>query len=211
MLSLLCIYTKLQDLITKMPEVVPLFSKPVFISNVESLQFDLSSVEWIENYGNYTSKSKNIIAEIASEEVIEKILNCLYDYFYGIQCVTQSSQINITESWLNKTEPGQYHHRHWHPNSILSGVVCISNEGNSGALTFITSNYDTLEFETTSANIYNSKSWSYVPKANDVILFPSSVEHLVEKNTSEYPRITLSFNTFVSGKINSLPFTSLHI
>lgn len=194
-----------------MPEVVPLFSKPVFLSNVDSLQFDLASVEWIENYGNFTSKSKNILLEIASNEVIQKILDCVHDYFYGIQCVTQSSQIKITESWLNKTEPGQYHHRHWHPNSIVSGVVCISNEGNSGALTFITSNYDTLEFETTGANIYNSKSWSYVPKTNDVILFPSSVEHLVEKNTSEHSRITLSFNTFVSGKINSLPFTSLNI
>ena len=194
-----------------MSEVVPLFSKPVFLSNIDSLKFDLTSVEWIENYGNFTSKSKNILAEIASKEVIEQIINCLYDYFYGIQCVAQSSQIYITESWLNKTEPGQYHHRHWHPNSIVSGVVCIANEGNAGALTFITSTYDTLEFETTNANIYNSKSWSYVPKTNDVILFPSSVEHLVEKNNSEHSRITLSFNTFVSGKINSLPFTSLNI
>jgi uncharacterized protein (TIGR02466 family) len=180
-----------------MPEVVPLFSKPVFLSNIDSLSFDLTSVEWIENYGNFTSESKNVLEKIATKDVTEKILDCLYDYFYGIQGVNQSTQIHITESWLNKTEPGQYHHRHWHPNSIISGVVCISNEGNSGALTFITSNYDTLEFETSHANVYNSKSWSYTPKTNDVILFPSSVEHLVEKNNSEFARITLSFNTFV--------------
>lgn len=194
-----------------MPEVVPLFSKPVFLYNIENLKFDLTQVEWIENYGNFTSKSKDVISTITTKDVEEKILECLYEYFYNIQGVKSTTQIFITESWLNKTEPGQYHHRHWHPNSIISGVICISNEGNSGALTFITSNYDTLEFETSHANVYNSKSWSYTPKTNDIILFPSSVEHLVEKNISEHSRITLSFNTFVSGKINSLPFTSLQL
>lgn len=194
-----------------MPEVVPLFSKPVFLYNIDNLKFDLTQVEWIENYGNFTSKSKDVIPTITTKDVEGKILECLYEYFYNIQGVKSTTQIYITESWLNKTEPGQYHHRHWHPNSIISGVICISNEGNSGALTFITSNYDTLEFETSHANVYNSKSWSYTPKTNDIILFPSSVEHLVEKNISEHSRITLSFNTFVSGKINSLPFTSLQL
>lgn len=194
-----------------MSEIIPLFSKPVFVHNLDRLDFDLSSVEWIANYGNFTSKSKNILTDVASKETTNKIQDCLMDYFHGILQVKEQTNIYITESWLNKTEPGQFHHRHWHPNSIISGVVCLSNQENSGALTFITGTYDTIELEISQANLFNSKQWSYVPKVNDIILFPSSLEHLVEKNTSDFSRITLSFNTFVSGQLNSLPFTTLKI
>ena len=34
----------------------------------------------------------------------------------------------ITQSWLNITKPGQFHHSHYHSNSIISGVFYISTE-----------------------------------------------------------------------------------
>ena len=34
----------------------------------------------------------------------------------------------ITQSWLNITKPGEYHHEHSHANSIISGVFYISTE-----------------------------------------------------------------------------------
>ena len=107
----------------------------------------------------------------------------------------------VTESWFNKTEKGQSHHRHWHPNSILSGVVTLSGDADSGHLKLITSQYDTLEFQVVDASIYNSKSWTFQSTAGNIIIFPSNVEHLVEPYHGSEPRITLSFNTFVKGKI----------
>ena len=32
----------------------------------------------------------------------------------------------ITQSWLNVTKPGEYHHKHYHSNSLISGVFYIS-------------------------------------------------------------------------------------
>ncbi len=32
----------------------------------------------------------------------------------------------ITQSWLNYTETNQYHHKHQHPNSLVSGVFYIN-------------------------------------------------------------------------------------
>ncbi len=194
-----------------MADLIPLFCKPVYVNHVPQLNFDISNVEWIQNYTNFTSKSRNILPEIANVETIQLIYQTLSEYFYGLLGVNESTELYITESWLNKNTSGQHHHRHWHPNSIISAVICLSAVEDSGALTFITSAYETMEFEVAHANVYNSKSWSCNLKPNDIVLFPSSVEHLVEKNNSQTERITLSFNTFVKGKINTLPYTSLVI
>jgi uncharacterized protein (TIGR02466 family) len=194
-----------------MADLIPLFCKPVYVNHVPQLNFDISNVEWIQNYTNFTSKSRNILPEIANVETIQLIYQTLSEYFYGLLGVNESTELYITESWLNKNTSGQHHHRHWHPNSIISAVICLSAVEDSGALTFITSAYETMEFEVAHANVYNSKSWSCNLKPNDIVLFPSSVEHLVEKNNSQAERITLSFNTFVKGKINTLPYTSLVI
>jgi hypothetical protein len=37
---------------------------------------------------------------------------------------------------------------------------------------------------------------------NEVIVFPSKAQHEVLEYTGETPRITLSWNTFIRGKIN---------
>ena len=42
----------------------------------------------------------------------------------------------ITQSWLNITKPGEYHHEHSHANSIISGVFYISTEEDD-KITFI--------------------------------------------------------------------------
>lgn len=194
-----------------MADLIPLFSKPVYVANNSNLKFDISAVEWIQNYTNFTSKNRNILPSIADANTIGHLQQAIADFFYGVLGVQQSTEIYITESWLNKNLPGEHHHRHWHPNSIISAVVCLSATEDTGALTFITSAYESIEFETTQANVYNSKSWSIKLKPNDIVLFPSSVEHLVERNSSDTERITLSFNTFVKGNINNLPYTALEL
>jgi uncharacterized protein (TIGR02466 family) len=124
---------------------------------------------------------------------------------------SQQTEIYITESWLNKTEKGQSHHRHWHPNSVISGVVYLAGDPESGHLRFITSQYNTLEFEIAETNIYNAKSWASPGIPGSIILFPSNLEHLVDEYQGDIPRISMSFNTFVKGKINNLPLTRLSV
>jgi hypothetical protein len=36
----------------------------------------------------------------------------------------------ITQSWLNYTETNQYHHKHEHPNSLVSGVFYVNDMKN---------------------------------------------------------------------------------
>lgn len=192
-----------------MPELIPLFSKPIYISSIDIDPLDLSEIDWAKNFNNSISKNQNILSHDKFSAVLSCLSTNINDYFYGVLGVAQQTEIFITESWLNKTEKGQSHHRHWHPNSIISGIIYLQGDEKSGHTKFITGQYDLLEFEITQPNLYNSKSWSIEPIRNRVIIFPSNLEHLVEEYTGEIPRITLSFNTFVNGTINSLPLTRL--
>jgi uncharacterized protein (TIGR02466 family) len=187
----------------------PLFSKPVFKTPIDIGNIDLSNIKWAMNYQNWISESQTIFNDPAFHQLAENAFNGVCEYFYGIMQAKEEVQICFTESWLNKTEKGQSHHRHWHPNSILSGVIYLDTEGDTGRTRFITSAYDTIEYGINESNLYNSRSWSVTPEKGSMILFPSNVEHLVDAYQGETPRISLAFNTFVRGNINDDPLTRL--
>lgn len=189
----------------------PLFSKPVFKAPVNISGLDFSQVKWAKNYNNWISESQRVIEEPQYAQFAESVFQNIYEYFHGVMQVKSGVEIYITESWLNKTEKGQSHHRHWHPNSVLSGIVYLDSQGETGRTKFITSNYDTFEFGMNDSNLYNSKMWSVVPEVGSMLLFPSNVEHMVEAYDGDTPRITMAFNTFVRGEINSDALTRLSV
>ena len=108
----------------------------------------------------------------------------------------------ITQSWLNVTKPGEYHHNHSHSNSLISGVFYISTEEDD-RLTFTDPNVkvkELIKFELKEYNIWNSVNWFFPSMTNELMLFPSWLEHQVEVNEkATTDRISLSFNTFVRG------------
>lgn len=194
-----------------MPEKMlwPLFSKPVFKTHLDVSGVDLSNIKWARNYQNWISTSQEVLNDPAYGKLLEGISAGISEYFYGIMSARTDVELFVTESWFNKTEKGQTHHRHWHPNSLLSGVVYLQSEGDTGRIKFITSQYDTIEYNINEANLYNSRSWTVTPEAGSMVIFPSNVEHMVEEYHGDTPRISLAFNTFVRGNINTDPLTKL--
>jgi len=107
----------------------------------------------------------------------------------------------ITQSWLNITKPGEFHHDHSHPNSIISGVFYISTEEDD-KITFNDSDKvkKLIAFEPKEYNIWNSSVWTFSVNTNELILFPSWLEHMVQPNEkATVDRISLSFNIFAKG------------
>ena len=191
-------------------QLIPLFAKPMFKTTID-LNLDMSNIEWLENYNNSISSSQQVLDTEEFAQVKQAIMEKVQSYFYGIINASPECEIYITESWVNKTEKGQSHHRHWHPNSILSGIVSLATDNQGGATVFITSSFDTLEYDIIESNLYNSKRWGINLAPGEMLIFPSSVEHLVEEYQGDSPRITLSFNTFLRGTINKHPLTKLVI
>lgn len=111
-------------------------------------------------------------------------------------------ELKITQSWLNYNRAGESHHRHNHPNSIVSGVFYVQIDSdaseflvhrhmNSAALII-----DPLPDYHTE---WNTDHISLRPKSGDLYLFKSQTLHSVTQNRSSMPRISLSFNTFFQG------------
>jgi hypothetical protein len=74
--------------------------------------------------GNNTTISKRILEEPVMVHLKSIAEGCLkewckqvYDPLYG-----DEFKLKVTQSWLNYTKPGEFHHKHSHPNSLLSGV-----------------------------------------------------------------------------------------
>lgn len=203
-------------------EIIPLFSSPVYIKNLGGFQTEdellaldnlvsSNDVVWASNHNNNVSKDNRWLDSVKETRLYSLIQEELKQYFYGVMQANPDIEIYITESWLNKSDPGQEHHRHRHANSIISGVYYFNVNVDSGNLIFSNSQYQQIEYTTVNSNIYNSKHWVLTPKQHSLLLFPSSLEHKVSKNNSNTNRISLSFNTFIKGPISNYFLQSLEI
>lgn len=147
-----------------------------------------SSNQYILNHSELTNLKKYFDSKI--EEYTRKYLK--------ISCLTK---FYITQSWVNETPQGTYHHEHSHPNSILSAVYFITE--NLSEITFKRNSplFSTFQFALEEYNNLNSESWRMPDVKNSLYLFPSTLKHSVSVNNNKETRYTLSFNVFAKGVI----------
>ena len=118
---------------------------------------------------------------------------------YAKEIIDPKKELNfyITQSWLNITKPGGSHSRHWHPNSIISGVFYVSTVEDDTICFFKDRDLKVMQIES-NVNAYNTHVWGVSVKNNALILFPSWLEHSVERNEkATNDRISISFNVFM--------------
>ena len=157
------------------------------------------------NEGNSSSKN-NYILETRELNEIKKFLElCCQDYLDKVICPSNDVQLYITQSWLNFTKENQYHHQHSHPNSLISGVLYFDVDKNDDRIYFFNTQYKSISLETRKDkfNLWNSSSWWFPIFTGQLVMFPSSLVHSVKNKIGENTRISLSFNTFVKGKMGS--------
>ena len=115
----------------------------------------------------------------------------------------------ITQSWINVVSPFGNIKPHWHSNSIISGAFYVATE-ESDKITFVDPNLRLryqMYAQQKEFNIWNSPNRSIPAKTNQLILFPSMLEHRVDSNIrANKGRISISFNTFAKhlGKNDGL-------
>ena len=124
---------------------------------------------------------------------------------YAKEIIDPKKELNfyITQSWLNITKPGGSHFRHWHPNSIISGVFYVSTVEDDTICFFKDRDLKVMQIES-NVNAYNTHVWGVSVNNNTLVLFPSWLEHSVERNEkATNDRISISFNVFMKGTIGS--------
>ena len=200
------------------PNVNTLFPTPLVFTKLPR-KFSDEEIAFIQkcalnvtkNTGNTTSIDRYVLDEPVMAN-IKSFLQFYINYFMSnIEAPYNPVEAYITQSWLNYTQPGEFHHKHEHPNSYLSGVFYINADPDKDKIYFYKSGYKRINLPTEQFNQFNSESWWFNVGTCDLVIFPSYLTHMVEQTESKDTRISLSFNTFLKGYIgeeNSL--TSLH-
>jgi len=187
-----------------------IFPTPIYISklnreltNKELSFINKTKLDYHNNEGNITSNNNYILNEKPFTNIKKELDLKVQDYFNKVISPANNITPYITQSWLNYTETNQYHHKHAHPNSLVSGVFYINCHEEHDKIKFFNDNYKTIKLEVKDWNIWNSESWWFSVKTGDLILFPSSLTHMVETKQGDNTRISLAFNVFIKGTVGN--------
>jgi len=186
-----------------------LFPQPVYFSKLERelTKKELKTInkykkETYSNAGNTTSNDNYVLENKALKNLKKDLHTKVVNYFDKVICTSNSIIPYITQSWINYTETNQFHQRHFHSNSYVSGVFYIDAQKEVDSITFYKPNtYETIELNVTKYNPFNSTSCSFPVETGNIFLFQSPLNHGVDKKKGTNTRISLSFNVFMKGKI----------
>ena len=170
----------------------------------------VESQETHKNDGNTTSNDQYVLRHDTMANLKAFVEASVGEYLRSIYAPKNEVGLRITQSWINYCKPGQFHHKHAHPNSFISGVLYMKAARGRDRIYFYKDGYKQISLPSDNYNIFNSDSWWFEVGIGDLMIFPSHLTHMVE--TVQEERISLSFNTFPTGYVgeeNSL--TALHL
>ena len=190
-----------------------LFSTPIYTTKIDrgftkqELQFvDNQKNKCKNNQGNINTKDNYILNRKEFKNIKKFLDKHCKEYLDTVICPKNNIELYITQSWLNYTEANQYHHKHAHPNSVVSGVLYFDSDKKNDKILFSSNKgYQQIspKIDDTKFNIWNSETWFFAVETGDLFMFPSSTTHQVETKQGKNTRISLAFNTFYKGTIGS--------
>lgn len=197
-------------------DITNLFSEPVGVFNSfrplkdsESLYIHKELQDLGPNVGNKVSKNTYVLKSEELSELHSFCLDALSKFTTAVY--GGPLDLRITQSWLNITESGQFHHLHSHSNSVVSGVYYVQTselDRIEFARSEVIGSYD-IVIPNDSWNSWNSKTWWISTPQGSLFLFKSTLKHHVPPVISTDSRISLSFNTFFSKDFGSKETLSL--
>tara|TARA_Y100000114_G_C11760284_1_gene329160 strand:- start:125 stop:772 length:648 start_codon:yes stop_codon:yes gene_type:complete len=158
-------------------------------------------------YGTY-SENTYVMNAPECKELGDFILKCVGDYGRNILGYDYD-EYAFSQTWVSWKQPGQMHHNHTHPNSLISAVFFYGErEENTPAITF------TKQFAVANCSYiqplmvkdrkdiptaWSSFSINYNPGL--LIIFPSYLSHEVPINETKITRKSVSMNILPKGQI----------
>jgi uncharacterized protein (TIGR02466 family) len=188
--------------------IVDIFPTPVYFCNLGNIlnkeQNDFIKDQQLmtkKSHGNNISLNNFVLENINLSSLKNNIYIHVNEYFKKVYCTTKAIPY-ITQSWLNFTKEQEFHHEHYHSNSLISGVYYVNVDPDHDSIKFFKDrNYDSFKIDPDDWNIYNCHHINLKIKNNDLVLFPSFLTHSVEVKKENNLRISLAFNVFVKGEL----------
>ena len=167
----------------------------------------VKKLDYVKNHNNLRSHNGFLFKE---NEFLDLKNFCLEKISSVYQKYYDSGKIQITQSWANKSDKGQWHHPHRHPNSLISMILYLTD---SDACTWFSVKniwYEPFSFlnielpepppsELKTFVIHKEKT-----TAGKLVIFPSVLYHSVDENNSIDTRYSISCNTFIEGDLGNV-------
>ena len=167
-------------------------------------EFTADEIKYINSYdrrkNEYNTVSSNdaVLRDEPLQRIHDFVIDGLNTYLHHVYRPKFEMQSFVTQSWVNYTKNGEGHHRHQHPNSFLSGVLYV-DAGDGDNITFFKTRNEILKIEPNEWTELNSTSWWLEAEPNHMYIFPSELQHMVERRDGEGERVSIAFNSFLRG------------
>tara|TARA_R100001126_G_scaffold21042_1_gene10326 strand:- start:23 stop:643 length:621 start_codon:yes stop_codon:yes gene_type:complete len=196
----------------KEPVINNIFPIPVYMTEMDR-GFTKQELNFVKeqkkhcdkNAGNIKTKDSYILNRKEFKNIKKFLNKHCKNYLNTVICPKNNVELYITQSWLNYTEADQYHHKHSHPNSVISGVLYFDSDIEKDKILFSKSDSPQIKptIDNTKFNLWNSETWFFPVETGRLIMFPSSTIHQVEIKKGNNTRVSLAFNTFYKGTFGS--------
>ena len=97
------------------------------------------------NSGNMTSEYNYLFDHEAVHRIADFANESLQAYFQEVYAPKHEVKPRITQSWANYTDKGQFHHKHEHPNSFISGVFYVASDPKLDKIYFYKNGYQQIK------------------------------------------------------------------
>lgn len=199
--------------------VFPLFPIPFYHGQVQLTQQEKSCViDKLKYYpnqdqGSFLSNDRHLHKHDNQQlkSIFGKVQSRIDQYVFDhLKLNRDEVSCSIAASWALSVPPQARVRKHMHAGSLISGVLYLQTDDNSGGFimessrgelfgSFFVPNY-------VEHNIWNTASHTIYPNEGDLFLFPSDVYHKIEQNQSDITRYSIAFDVVLEGKF----FHSMH-
>jgi uncharacterized protein (TIGR02466 family) len=158
---------------------------------------DHAQTQFTEFWDLSQSANNHILDHESWRPLRDQINRCLSEFFHTYLSAVEGVELTITQSWINRYLQGQAQPRHFHSNSVFSGVVMLCDHPSS--IEFYSPHRSNHRWDVHTLNLWNSHSWRMPCERGLLIITPSVLDHQTQINQSEQVRWSLAFDTEITG------------
>lgn len=134
----------------------------------------------------------------------QDVQNHLDNFMFNHFKLSRHYHIELQNSWVMKHKKGDHSALHWHANSLISGILYLQTDEESGDLAFVSQSSwcnNMFDFDYDEENPLNQTAVVHTPKDGEIILFPSKTYHQVTHSHSDHMRFCVAFNAYIRGDV----------